>query len=126
MCDLWLYPLDTGTKIAGGPVEDQICFTLRVKFQIRTSQKTQFPSIAKTSQLPMFRKIIGVCCNDHVEQVNTFCGQNSASLALNLAVLVFGRLQRVISWMEVVIWLLRVKGVCLNQMLRGRTFRLCN
>jgi hypothetical protein len=42
----------------------------------RTSQETHYISATETNRLMLFREIIAVYCEDHMEHTDTICGQD--------------------------------------------------
>jgi hypothetical protein len=44
---------------------------------VRTSQETHYVSATKPNRLMLFREIIAVYCENHMEHINALCGQNS-------------------------------------------------
>ena len=46
-----------------------------------------FSFIKKTSQLKLYREIIALCSEIHIEQMNTLCGQNVEFLLYRLVIL---------------------------------------
>jgi hypothetical protein len=52
-------------------------FLLTYKYLVRTSQETHYVSITKPNRLMLFREIIVVYCENHMEHINTLCGQNA-------------------------------------------------
>jgi hypothetical protein len=47
------------------------------KNSVRTSQETHAVSITTTNRLTLFREIIAVYCENHMDHRNTVCGQNA-------------------------------------------------
>jgi hypothetical protein len=44
---------------------------------VRASQETHYVSATKPNRLMLFREIIAVYCENHMERTNTLCGQNA-------------------------------------------------
>jgi hypothetical protein len=44
---------------------------------VRTSRKTHYVSATNPNRLMLFREIIAVYCENHMEHINTPCGQNA-------------------------------------------------
>jgi hypothetical protein len=47
---------------------------------VPTAQKTHSMAITKPNRLMLFREIIAVYCENHMEHINTLCGQNAEFL----------------------------------------------
>jgi hypothetical protein len=43
---------------------------------VRASQETHYVSATKPNRLILFREIIAVYCENHMEHMNALCGQN--------------------------------------------------
>jgi hypothetical protein len=51
-----------------------------VKNPVRTSQETHYISSTETNRLMLFRETVAVCRENHVEHINTLCGQTAEFL----------------------------------------------
>jgi hypothetical protein len=58
------------------------CRDFIYKNPVRTSEETHQVSITKSNRLMLFREIIPVYCENHMEHTNTLCGQNSDFLCV--------------------------------------------
>jgi hypothetical protein len=47
------------------------------KNSVHTSRETHYVSATKSNRLMLFREIIAVYCENHMEHINTLCGQNA-------------------------------------------------
>jgi hypothetical protein len=47
------------------------------KNSVRTSQETLYVTATKTNRLMLFGETVAVYCENHMEHINTLCGQNA-------------------------------------------------
>jgi hypothetical protein len=51
---------------------------------VRTSQETHYVSATETNRLILFREVIAVYCENHMEHINTLCAQNVETLYIRI------------------------------------------
>jgi hypothetical protein len=54
------------------------------KSLVRTSQETHYVSATETNRLMLFGEIIAVYCENHMEHINTLCGQIAETLYIRI------------------------------------------
>jgi hypothetical protein len=53
-----------------------------MQISVRASQETHYVSTTKPNRLMLFREIIAVYCENHMEHTNTLCGQNAEIITI--------------------------------------------
>jgi hypothetical protein len=51
---------------------------------VHTSQETHYASATETNRLMQFGEVIAVYCENHMEHINTLCGQNAETLYIRI------------------------------------------